>query len=485
MPAARNGTPADRTRNGAPRFPSYYIPVDDLVDYANEIEFDHIDAKTEEAAEQLRQTLREFNIEAQVTGIRRGPVVTMFELLPAPGVKLARITNLADNIALRLAAPSVRIVAPIPRKQAVGIEIPNSDRHVVRFGDLVRQHQFQDEALKLPIVLGRNIPGDPQIIDLVRTPHLLIAGATGAGKSVCVNSIICSLLFRRSPDEVRLLLIDPKIVELKLYNDIPHLLTPVITDPKRALKALNYCVYEMERRYTLLESLGVRDIVSYNRRLQERDGAGERLPYLVVIIDEFADLMVTVGKELESILARLAAMSRAVGIHLTLATQRPSTDVITGLIKANIPSRIAFMVSSKVDARIILDTAGAERLLGQGDMLFVSSWQPFPERIQGALLTEEEVERIVTYVQSLGEPNYLDEQIFADEQGGDPDDIDGDDQLLDQALEIIRSHRKASASYLQRQLKIGYNRAARIVEIMERRGVIGPANGSKAREVLV
>ena len=474
-----------RYRRHRPRLPATMCRLRGLLEHSNEIDLSQSDGETTKAAELLRQTLQEFNIEATVTGIRRGPVITMFELLPAPGVKLARITNLADNIALRLAAKSVRIVAPIPGKRAVGIEIPNRHRHTVRFGDLVRQPPFGEAVFGLPIVLGRNIPGEAQIIDLVRTPHLLIAGATGSGKSVCVNAIICSLLFRRSPSELRLLLIDPKIVELKLYNDIPHLLTPVITDPKRALKALQHCIHEMERRYVLLDSMGVRDILAYNRRIRERAIAATALPYLVVVIDEFADLMAVVGKELESTLARLAAMSRAVGIHLVLATQRPSTDVITGLIKANIPSRIAFMVSSKIDSRIILDGMGAEQLLGQGDMLFTSSWQPFPERIQGALLTEEEVEAIADHVRTLGEPDYLDEEIFGDEQDEEIEAFDVNDPLMEEVLEIVQSSRKASASYLQRRLKIGYNRAARIIELLEQRGIVGPANGSKPREVLV
>lgn len=443
-----------------------------------------VDDETRAAAQVLQETLEEFRISAEVTGIRRGPVITMFEILPAPGVKLRNITNLSDNIALRLAAASVRIVAPIPGKHAVGIEIPNRNRAIVAFSELINEPAFTDRSHRLPVILGRDIPGDEIIFDLARTPHLLIAGATGSGKSVCVNALICSVLYRHHPSEVKLLLIDPKIVELKLYNDIPHLLTPVITEPKRAFQALQYCIAEMERRYALLDSLGVRDIGAFNRRIRERRLAVEKLPYIVVVVDEFADLMATTGKELEATLARLAAMSRAVGIHLVLATQRPSTDVITGLIKANIPSRIAFMVASKVDSRIIIDGIGAEKLLGRGDMLFVSSWDPFPVRLQGAFLSEDEVERVVDRVKQLGPPDYIDEEIFFDDDDDVFVPIDEDDPLFNRAVEVVVQARKASASYLQRRLKVGYNRAARLIETMEHKGIVGPANGSKPRDIL-
>jgi len=409
----------------------------------------------------------------------------MFEMLPAPGVKLSKIVNLADNIALRLAASSVRIVAPIPGKQAVGIEIPNKTRSIVSFGELITDEKFEKSKMEIPVALGKGIAGDAQYIDLVQTPHLLIAGATGSGKSVCVNSIICSILYRKTPQEVKLILIDPKIVELKFYNDIPHLLTPVITEPKKAFQALQYALYEMERRYSLLDSLGVRDIRSYNRKIKQKVLATLPLPYLVIVVDEFSDLMATTGKELESTLARLAAMSRAVGIHIVLATQRPSIDVITGLIKANIPSRIAFMVASKFDSRIIIDAVGAEKLLGRGDMLVASAWDPFPFRMQGAFLSEEEVERVVEYVKTLGEPDYIDEEIFIEDEEEDAFFEDNeDDPLMEKALEIVTTAGKASASYLQRRLKIGYNRAARLVETMERRGIVGPQDGSKPRRIL-
>ena len=480
--------PPSRAGRSRPR--AYRVPLEVLNAYEPEAAW-QVDNDTREAAAILMATLAEFKIDAEVTGIRRGPVITMFELLPAPGVKISRIVNLADNIALRLAASRVRIVAPIPGKHAVGIEVPNRHRAVVSFREIVSLPQFKPDpkglSTGIPIVLGKDITGEAQVFDLTATPHLLIAGATGAGKSVLVNALICSVLYSRTPEQVRLLLIDPKIVELKLYNDVPHLLTPVITDPKRAFQALQYCLYEMERRYALLDNLGVRDINSYNRRLLARD---ERvtvgpLPYLVIVIDEFADLMATTGKELESTLARLAAMARAVGIHIVLATQRPSIDVITGLIKANIPSRIAFMVASKFDSRIIIDAVGAEKLLGRGDMLFVPAWDSNPMRIQGALLSEDEVELVAEKVRELGEPDYIDEDLlFDDEESELVLEPGGNDPLMEQALEVIAGAGKASASYLQRKLKIGYNRAARLVEEMEQRGIVGPANGSKPREIL-
>ena len=463
---------------------AYRIPIEGILTSYSDGRYWEIDDSTRDASEVLRVTLEEFGIKAEVTGIRKGPVITMFEILPAPGVKLAKITNLADNIALRLAASSVRIVAPIPGKHAVGIEIPNRERNLVSFAELLNDDEFFESDSAIPIALGKDIAGEAQIVDLAKTPHLLIAGATGSGKSVCVNSIICSVLYRRNPNEVKLILIDPKIVELKFYNDIPHLLTPVITDPKRAFQALQYLIYEMERRYSLLDSLGARDISGFNAKIKRKNLATEPLPYIVVIIDEFADLMATSGKELESTVARLAAMSRAVGIHLVLATQRPSTDVITGLIKANIPSRIAFMVASKVDSRIIIDSQGAEKLLGRGDMLYTSAADPFPVRMQGAFLTEDEVEHVVDEVKTFGEPDYIDDEIFIDE---DEDDLDADtleDPLMEKAIEVVTTSRKASASYLQRRLKVGYNRAARMVEEMERLGIVGPQNGSKPRDVI-
>jgi S-DNA-T family DNA segregation ATPase FtsK/SpoIIIE len=468
----------------------YSVPVEGILNQYADGQYWIVDEETKQASRTLQETLSEFGIQAEVTGIRKGPVITMFEILPAPGVKLSKIVNLQDNIALRLAASSVRIVAPIPGKHAVGIEVPNKKRNIVSFREIIEgalAHRRENRRPEIPVVLGKGITGEAITADLTQMPHLLIAGSTGSGKSVCVNSLILSILFQLSPAECRLILIDPKIVELKLYNDIPHLLTPVITEPKRAFQALQYCIYEMERRYSCLDSMGVRDIKSYNRRIKERNIAAEHMPYIVVVIDEFADLMATTGKELESTVARLAAMSRAVGIHLTLATQRPSIDVITGLIKANIPSRIAFMVASKMDSRIIIDMVGAEKLLGKGDMLYAGVVDPFPIRMQGAFVSEEEVERVVEYVKSLGEPEYIDDEIFYDDEEDDTDPSlfsEGEDPLYEKALEVVLQQKKASASYIQRRLKIGYNRAARLVEEMEHRGVVGPAQGSKPRELL-
>lgn len=471
------------------RLSNYKIPVEGILQKYDNGEYWLIDDETKEKAAELKKTLSEFNIDVDVTGIRKGPVVTMFEVLPAPGVNVNRIRTLQDNIALRLAATSVRIVSPIPGKSAVGIEIPNKKRAIVSFREIIEQQNPAFEKMAIPVILGKDISGEPRVIDLTKTPHLLIAGSTGSGKSVCVNSLILSILYKRAPNQVKLILIDPKVVELKLYNDIPHLLTPVITEPKKALQALQYCLCEMERRYALLDNMGVRDIASYNRRITERKLMQEKIPYIVIIIDEFADLMATTGKELESNVARLAAMSRAVGIHLVLATQRPSVNVITGLIKANIPSRIAFMVASRTDSNIIIDQIGAEKLLGKGDMLYASATDPFPVRIQGTLVGDDEVEKVVDYVKQYGEPDYIDDEIFVDDDDEDSDGNaalfgDGEDPLYDRALEIVVQSGKASASYLQRRLKIGYNRAARLVEEMEERGIVGPQNGSKPREVI-
>lgn len=463
----------------------YQVPYD-LLDQYSEDTYEGIDELTKNLALLLEETFSEFNIRVEITGIKKGPVVTMFELLPPPGIKLSKITNLQDNVALKLAASSVRIVAPIPGKHAIGVEVPNKKRSLVTFKELLHTRTAGSNRMAIPVILGKDVTGEPQVIDLAQTPHLLIAGATGSGKSVCVNALILSILYHKCPDETKLLLIDPKIVELKLYNDIAHLLTPVITEPKRALQALQYILCEMERRYALLEQLECRDIKTYNKKIQEKSIATQPLPFIVIIIDEFADLMVASGKELETSVARLCAMSRAVGIHLVLATQRPSIDVITGLIKANIPSRIAFMVSSKMDSRIILDEMGAEKLLGRGDMLYMNPSQSFPTRIQGAYVSERELARVIAHVRAWGTPEYLDEEIFFDDDDASISGnfVDESDPLYEQAVQVVQYAGKASTSYVQRKLKIGYNRAARLIEEMEARGVVGPPNGSKPRDVL-
>ncbi len=466
---------------------TYQYPSDDILVTYPQIG-DVVDEKTVHQGQLLVSTLEQFNISVELTNIVRGPTVTMFELLPAPGVRVNSIVNLSDNIALALAATQVRIVAPIPGKSAVGVEIPNIKRDIIGFREMLPSLV---DSFGIPMVLGRSLMGKPIVVDVIKAPHLLIAGSTGSGKSVCVNSLICSVLFRRSPKQVRMILVDPKIVELNIYNGIPHLLTPVITDAKKTLKALDFCLYEMDRRYKLLQAISVRNIIGYNEKIENSRLAREKLPYILVVIDEFADLMHLVGKDMETKVSRLAAMSRAVGIHLVLATQRPSVDVITGVIKNNIPSRIAFAVTSAMDSRIILDEPGADKLLGKGDMLFMSSSSPATERIQGSFLSDDEVEQVVRFVSSQGEPDYIDESFFEDDEpkaseSSDDDSVDSndDDELMDKALAIVVERKCASASYLQRRLKIGYNRAARLVEQMEEMGYVGPPNGSKPRELI-
>lgn len=466
-------------------WPPYQVPVSGILNECSGAD-DLVDTNAKNEGRILEETLREFNIQAKVTDIRKGPAITMFEILPAPGVKLTKIAGLQDNFALRLAAVSVRVVAPIPGKHAVGIEVPNAKRSVVAFAELIEAELERNKChAEVPVILGKDISGESQTIDLTQTPHILIAGSTGSGKSVCVNAMILSILYLCTPAQCKLILIDPKIVELKLYNGIPHLLTPVITEPAKAFQALQYCISEMERRYANLEAMSVRDIKTYNKRIIEREVGAEPMPYIVVIIDEFADLMATSGKELEAIVARLAAMSRAIGIHLVLATQRPSVDVITGLIKSNIPSRIAFMVASNMDSRIILDKTGAEKLLGKGDMLYKGADIPFPVRIQGAFVSDEELERVVEHVKTLGEPAYVDNEMFYNEDDSGSLPYSGwEDPLYGQALQIVKQQGKLSASSLQRKLNIKYNRAARLVKEMEERGVLGSTRGPRPRELL-
>lgn len=467
------------------------FPDMEMLNSGKKLNMGEFRAEERESAVILEETLKEFGIDAKVVDIIHGPVVTLFKINPAPGVKLSKIEGLSNNLALRLAAQSIRIIAPIPGEKVVGIEIPNRKREMVNFKEIVNSKTFSESKYNIPIGLGKDIYGNIIVVDLYKMPHILIAGATGAGKSVCVNSFICSILFSKSPEELKLIFIDPKIVELKPYNNIPHLLYPVITDSKEALIALKYLLYEMERRYSLLDEMGVRDIVEYRTGRKTKKAYLEDLPFIVAFIDEFADLMTTSGKEAEILFARLAAKARAVGILLVLATQRPSADVITGLIKANIPARIAFQVISLQDSRIIMDQKGAEKLLGQGDMLYLSPTQPFPIRIQGAFLSKEEVDLIADHWKKIAEPNYINMiETIKELEDTDQDDEESlfsgesKDPLFDQALEIVYQMGKASASYLQRRLNIGYNRAARIVEEMEEMGIVGPQRGAKPRELI-
>jgi len=472
----RVGVSSKQAETGPPRQPVHSDPVhaSSYLKRSTPINRREQEKETARKAEELERTLKEFGIDAKVTGIIRGPVITRYELQPSPGVKLSRIENLSNNIALSLSANGVRIEAPIPGRAAVGIEIPNDEREIVTLGDIIDSAEKKGE---LPLVLGKDISGETVVSDLTSMPHLLIAGATGSGKSVCVNSLIMSMISQKSPENLRLLMIDPKMVELKIYNGIPHLLTEVVTDPRDAPKALRWVIYEMENRYRLLDENYVRNISGYNRKVSEP------LPYIVIIVDEFATLMAISQKEVEDSVVRLTAMSRAVGIHLIMATQRPSVDVITGLIKANFPYRVAFQVASKMDSRTILDTIGAEKLLGSGDMLYAPAGSMNMQRIQGAFISEEEVGRVVRELKRSAEPEYV-EDIFSFSQDEGPG-IDFDDPLLDQAIEIVLSTKRASASFLQRRLKVGYNRAARLIEIMEEKGIIGPPRGSKPREIYI
>ncbi|MCL6611950.1 MAG: DNA translocase FtsK [Peptococcaceae bacterium] len=430
----------------------------------------------------LEETLENFGVKAKVTHVSRGPAITRYEIYPPPGVKVSRIVGLADDIALSMASPDVRIEAPVPGKAAVGIEVPNVEITMVHLRELLESEEFRSAASKLTVSLGKDIAGQAIVADLARMPHLLIAGATGSGKSVCLNTMIASILFKATPDQVKFLIIDPKMVELTTYNGIPHLISPVVTDPKKAATALRWAVKEMEYRYELFAAAGVRDIARYNNAPGRKD-TGQTLPYIVVIIDELADLMMVAPADVEDSICRLAQMARAAGMHLVIATQRPSVDVITGLIKANIPSRISFAVSSQVDSRTILDMGGAEKLLGKGDMLFFPVGAPKPIRVQGAYLSDREVESLVLFWKKQAEPVY-DQSVAGELQRVGPED-NMEDELLPRAVEIFIETGHASISLLQRRLHIGYARAARLVDIMERRGIVGGYEGSKPRPVLM
>ena len=481
---------------------------------------------SEEALEAMSRLvelkLRDFGVEAEVVAVQPGPVVTRFELRPAPGVKVSQISNLAKDLARALSAISVRVVEIIPGKSVVGLEIPNEKREIVTLGEIIKSKPYDDVASPLALALGKDIGGVPVVADLARMPHLLIAGTTGSGKSVGINAMVLSLVYKATPEHVRMIMIDPKMLELSVYEGIPHLLSPVVTDMKQAANALRWCVAEMERRYQLMSALGVRNIGGFNRKVKDAAEAGNpikdpirlqkiaqgvpgvvaeevpdlnTLPFVVVIIDELADLMMIVGKKVEELIARLAQKARASGIHLILATQRPSVDVITGLIKANIPSRIAFQVSAKVDSRTILDQSGAESLLGHGDMLYLPPGTSIPTRVHGAFVSDQEVHRVVAGLKAASPPVYIEEILEgprnpipgfpADEDdGGDAGMIDAEqDPLYDEAVRIVIETRKASISGVQRRLKIGYNRAARLVEAMEAAGLVGPLQSNGGREI--
>ncbi|CDX02051.1 DNA translocase SpoIIIE [bioreactor metagenome] len=432
----------------------------------------------------LEDTLESFGVKIKVTHVTQGPAITRYEAQPAPGVKVSKITNLSDDIALSLAATDVRIEAPVPGKSVVGIEVPNKEIATVHFREVLETPEFQNSLSKLTVVLGKDITGSPIVADLTKMPHLLIAGATGSGKSVCVNTLINSILYKARPDEVKFLLVDPKMVELTNYNGIPHLIAPVVTDPKKAAGALKWIVTEMETRYELFAAAGVRDIVRYNYlRTQEKKEDAPPLPYVVVIIDELADLMMVAPGDVEDSICRLAQMARAAGIHLLIATQRPSVDVITGLIKANVPSRIAFAVSSQIDSRTILDMNGAEKLLGRGDMLYYPMGASKPIRVQGCFLADKEVENVVRFLQNQAKPEY--QEIPNIELGTDKPAEDTGDELFHQAALLFIEAGNASVSLLQRRLRIGYTRAARLMDLLEEKGVVGGYEGSKPREVLL
>ena len=471
-----------------------FPPIELLKSVDNEANAAEAEAEMKANADTLVDTLKSFGVQTRIVDIHRGPTVTRYELQPSAGVKISKITSLADDIALNLAAAGVRIEAPIPGKAAVGVEVPNRVKDIVTIREMIESPEFAANKSKLSFVVGKNIDGDIMIGDIAKMPHLIIAGTTGSGKSVCTNSIIMSILYNASPDEVRLVLIDPKMVEFKVYDGIPHLLIPVVTDPRKAAGALSWAVQEMLKRYKLFADYNVRDHGGYNEMAAETEGV-EPLPKIVIVIDELADLMMAAANEVEDSICRLAQMARAAGMHLIIATQRPTVDVITGLIKANIPSRIALTVSSQVDSRTIIDTAGAEKLLGHGDMLYYPQGIPKPVRIQGCFASTKEVEAVVEFIKSGGTVEYSNEIIEEIEKNmpvpkGEKPSADaaapsGDGDIIDQAVEVLIDAGQASVSYLQRKLKLGYARAARVMDELEELGVVGPYEGSKPRSVLV
>ena len=478
---------------------NYKNPPFDLLNRAIPINDNAIMESIKQTAIQLENTLLDFNIEAKVTGVSRGPVITRYELELAAGTRVSKIANLTDNIALALASESVRIIAPIPGRSVIGIEIPNKVRNAVYLREVLESVDFRNSKLDIPFVLGKGIYGNNVVSDMSEAPHLLVAGTTGSGKSVCLSTIILSLLYKFRPDELKFIFVDKKRVELSIYNGIPHLMSPVVSDEKKATIVLRYIVDIMEKRYERMERFFVRNVKTYNEKVKQLIKEGETefngeplelFPYIVLVIDELHNLMVVASKEVEDLISRLAGMSRAVGIHLIIATQRPSADVVTGVIKANLPTRVAFQVPNKTNSRIIIDMSGAEQLLGKGDALFCASGSQMPERIQGAFVSDNEVKKVVDYLSGEMSPMF-DESLIAALEGSDGDDRNSDEEdildeeLWEDAVKLVARTGKASASFLQRRLKIGYNRAARIVEIMERQGIVGPENGSKPREVLI
>ena len=482
-------------KDAEPKTEGYSYPPLSLLNKSKATDTAALSAELDHTAEHLVETLKSFGVETRIVDISRGPTVTRYELQPCAGVKISKITNLADDIALNLATAGVRIEAPIPNKAAVGIEVPNKASAVVGVRGILESPAFINAKSKLTVALGRDIGGNVVVTDIAKMPHGLIAGATGSGKSVCINSIIISLLYKATPDEVKLLMIDPKVVELGIYNGIPHLLVPVVTDPRKAAGALGWSVTEMERRYKMFADRGVRDLAGYNKFVENLgDPEVQKMPHIVIIIDELADLMMTAPNEVEDSINRIAAKARAAGMHLIIATQRPSVDVVTGVIKANIPTRIAFAVSSQIDSRTILDSAGAEKLLGRGDMLFSPVGSTKPNRIQGCFVSDEEVEAVVDYIKSDHTVDYDDDvmveierqaAIEKKQKTGLPEDGPEGDPMLDEAIRVVVENGMASTSLLQRKLKLGYARAARIVDEMEQRGVVGPYEGSKPRKVLI
>ena len=483
------------------------MPSTELLDRALDDGSSLTERELNQIAELLEDKLEEFGIEATVESVLPGPVVTRFEIQPAPGTKASKITNIAQDIARSLSVSSVRVVEVIEGKSFVGIEIPNNNRKMVRLTEILSSKAFKSSPSNLSVALGQDISGNPVVVDLAKMPHMLVAGTTGSGKSVGLNAMLLSLLFKSDPEEVRLILVDPKMLELAVYDGIPHLLTPVITDMTDASNGLRWCVAEMDRRYKLMSMMGVRNLAGFNKKIQDADKNGkqilnplnedeeeylETLPSIVVVVDEFADMMMLVGKKVEHLIARIAQKARAAGIHLVLATQRPSVDVITGLIKANIPTRIAFQVSTKIDSRTILDQGGAEQLLGYGDMLYLPPGVGVPVRVHGAFVGDDEVHRVVNDWKSRAEPNYVDEIISSNQDTGPipgwtgiESSSDEQDELYDEAVNFVIESRRASISAVQRKLRIGYNRAARLIETMEEAGLVSEMSSNGSREVLV